>query len=316
MIALARSPTHLAAEPGQELLICHGCILVSLSLENRSPPYRECVTTDSPQPDAAHPRGVTLTWLGQAGFLLRSDSATVLVDGFLSPHPRRVVPPPVDPATLTGVDAILCTHEHRDHFDANTVLAVSKASPDAVIVVPEPIVDQVYELGIDKARVIGARDGQRVPGLPFAIDPIPSEHGVNVSDAYDFGRSTPDSPARYLGYVIELGGARVYHSGDTTWWTGQEDAIRALGAHVALLPINGRDPVREEGNLVGNLDHREAALLADRAGVDLLVPMHWDMMVNNPGFPDHLVRVVHHLNLDLNLLVPRRMRPFHYTPGL
>jgi L-ascorbate metabolism protein UlaG (beta-lactamase superfamily) len=118
---------------------------------------------------------------------------------------------------------------------------------------------------------------------------------------------------RYLGYVIELGGVRVYHAGDTIWWPGQEKVLRELGVQVALLPINGRDPVREADNVVGNLDHREAALLAAAAGVDLLVPMHWDMFAGNRGFPDQLVAVVERLGLDVAVLVPRRMRPFRYT---
>jgi L-ascorbate 6-phosphate lactonase len=114
---------------------------------------------------------------------------------------------------------------------------------------------------------------------------------------------------------VELGGVRIYHAGDTTWWPGQEQVLRDLGVHLALLPINGRDPVREADNVVGNLDHREAALLAAAAGVDLLVPMHWDMFAGNRGFPDQLVAVVERLDLDLPVLVPRRMRPFNYTPS-
>jgi len=37
--------------------------------------------------------GVTLTWLGQAGFLLRGGGATVLVDPFLSNVDERRIPP-------------------------------------------------------------------------------------------------------------------------------------------------------------------------------------------------------------------------------
>lgn len=70
---------------------------------------------------------------------------------------------------------------------------------------------------------------------------------------------------------------------------------------------------------MGNFDHREAALLAHAAGVDLLVPMHWDMFAGNLGFPEQLVATVSRLDLAVSVLVPRRLRPFHYlstpTPG-
>lgn len=120
---------------------------------------------------------------------------------------------------------------------------------------------------------------------------------------------------RYLGYVVDFGGARVYHAGDTIWWPGQEKLLRDLGVNLALLPINGRDPLREAENVVGNMDHREAAQLAAAAGVEVLVPMHWDMFAGNLGFPDQLVAVVERLGLDVTTLVPRLMRPFTFVPA-
>jgi L-ascorbate metabolism protein UlaG (beta-lactamase superfamily) len=258
--------------------------------------------------------GVTLTWLGQAGFGLRADGLHVLVDAFLSERGDRLRPPPVDPATLTDVDVVLCTHEHPDHFDPATVAAVAGASPAARVVVPLPIVDQVVAAGVAVDRVLGAVADRAVEGLPLPVTAVPARHGVDVADAYDFGHAQSAGQTRYLGYVLELGGARIYHAGDTIWWPGQDRVLRELGVHVALLPINGRDPVREAANLVGNLDHREAALLAHAADVDLLVPMHWDMFAGNRGFPDHLVAVVERLELNVSVLVPRPMRPFTYVP--
>jgi len=258
--------------------------------------------------------GVTLTWLGQAGFVLRGAGATVLVDAFLTDKPQRRIPPPVDPATLTDVDVVLCTHEHWDHLDGPTVAAVAQASPGATVVVPAPVTDQVVAAGVPAGRVVGAVAHRPVGGLAAAVTPIPACHGVDVADAYNFGTDMSDGVVRYLGYVIDLGGVRIYHSGDTIWWPGQERALRDLGVHVALLPINGRDPVREADNIVGNMDHREAALLAAAAGVELLVPMHYDMFEGNRGFPDQLVATVERLGLDVPVLVPRLMRPFVFTP--
>lgn len=258
---------------------------------------------------------VTLTWLGQAGFLLRGGGVTVLVDVFLSDVGGRRIPPPVDPATFTAVDLVLCTHEHWDHLDIPTVLAVTAASPRARVVVPAPVVDQVVAAGVPAARVLGAVARQALPDLPVPVVAVPSCHGVDVADAYNFGEALPGGAVRYLGYVVEIGGVRVYHSGDTLWWPGQETVLRDLGVQLALLPINGRDPGREAENIVGNMDHREAALLAAAAGVELLMPMHWDMFDGNRGFPDQLVAVVERLGLDVPVLVPRLMRPFVFTPA-
>jgi L-ascorbate metabolism protein UlaG (beta-lactamase superfamily) len=259
--------------------------------------------------------GVTLTWLGQAGFLLRGAGATVLVDAFLSNVDNRRIPPPLDPTTLSDVDLVLCTHEHWDHLDGPTVAAVAKASPDARVVVPAPVADQAVAAGVPAERVVGAVAHEPLTGLAVPVMPIPACHGVDVSDAYNFGHDLSGGVVRYLGYVLDFQGVRVYHAGDTIWWLGQERVLRDLGVHVALLPINGRDLTREADNIVGNMDHREAALMAAAAGVELLVPMHWDMFEANRGFPDQLVAVIERLGLDVPTLVPRLMRPFHFTPA-
>lgn len=274
------------------------------------------MTIDSDEATAADGgpmSGVSLTWLGQAGFIMRGGGVTVLVDACLSDHDGRTYPPPVDPATLTGVDLVLCTHEHIDHFDAATVAAVAAASPGAPVVVPAPIVDQATAAGVPADRVVGAVAGKALTGLAVPVHPVPARHGKDVSDAYTFGEQLSGGQVRYLGYVLEIGGARIYHAGDTLWYDGQEQTLRDLGVHVMLLPINGRDPVREADNLVGNLGPREAALLAAKAGADLLVPMHWDLFAHNLGFPDQLVAAVTRLDLDVPVFVPRRMRPFRYT---
>lgn len=258
------------------------------------------------------PTQVELTWLGQAGFLIRGPRATVLVDAFLSPRPDRTVPPVVAPGTLTGVDLVLCTHEHWDHFDAATVVEVLKASPAARLILPAPITGQAADAGIDPERVIGG-----VPGTPVQVDgcvvhPVPAWHGIDVADAYGFAPPGEDGH-RYLGYLLDLDGMRVFHAGDTLWYEGMADRLRELGVELALLPINGRDPVRERANVVGNLDHREAALLAAEAGARILVPMHYEMFAGNRGYPSHLVDVVLTEGLPLDVLVPRHGRPVVVT---
>jgi L-ascorbate metabolism protein UlaG (beta-lactamase superfamily) len=97
---------------------------------------------------------------------------------------------------------------------------------------------------------------------------------------------------RALGYLVELGGHRVFHAGDTVWWPGLERAIADLRPDVAILPINGRDPLREARDLWGNLHAEEAALLAAAAGVDAVVPCHFDGVEGNLGDPETFVRAL------------------------
>lgn len=251
---------------------------------------------------------VALWWIGQAGFAARIGDALVLLDPFVSPRPERLVPPAFAAAAATGVDAVLCSHEHWDHFDAPALAAIAEASPAARFVVPAPLVDDAAALGIERTRIVAARVEQPLHVAGLTIRPVPACHGIEMRDAYGFGEG------RFLGYVLDDGAVRVYHAGDTIVYAGLPQLLRELEVDVALLPINGRDHFREsvEG-IVGNMDHREAARLADEARVDLLIPMHYEMFAANRGYPAHLVEVARRDHPRVAVALPSRERIFVYT---
>jgi L-ascorbate 6-phosphate lactonase len=256
---------------------------------------------------------VALWWLGQAGFLYRGSGVTALIDPFLSPHEGRRFETMLPPEDATGVDAILCTHEHIDHFDAVSIPALAAASPGARIVVPRPIVSMVTDLGVAEDRVIGTQPGEKVEIEGVWIHPVPARHGVEISDAYTFGTELSDGLVRYLGYVLESDGVRLYHAGDTILYEGMAEGLRGIGVDVAMLPINGRDSYRESSGLVGNLDERESALLTRDMGAGSLIPMHYELFAHNRGYPARVLDTIDREDLDVSVLVPTRREPFVVT---
>lgn len=253
-----------------------------------------------------------MSWLGQSGFVLRAGRTIVLLDPFLSPYEGREYESPLPPSAA-GVDLVLCTHEHRDHFDVDAAPAIAAASPEAVFVVPTPIVDMVTEAGVPGDRVRAAQPGDLLSHGDVAIRPVPARHGVTMDDAYGFGEDLSDGLIRFLGFVLEAAGARVYHAGDTIHYDGMEDTLRDMGVDVAMLPINGRDPGRERRGLVGNLNEREAAWLAKEISTDVLIPMHYDMFARNRGYPAELVTSVERDHPGVSVYVPAHARPFTYA---
>jgi L-ascorbate metabolism protein UlaG (beta-lactamase superfamily) len=162
--------------------------------------------------------------------------------------------------------------------------------------------------------VIGAQPDEHIDRFGVRIYPVPASHGVNVSDAYNPGEQLSNGLVRYLGYVVEMAGVRVYHAGDCIPYAGQAERVRAQKPHLALLPINGRDFFREtERNLVGNMDAREAARLAHDVGAQVLVPMHWELFAHNRGYPNDLVGYAMATYPELTVLVMGRGARFTYT---
>ncbi len=211
---------------------------------------------------------------------------------------------------------MLVSHEHGDHLDRPSLrAAAARPGSGFRLIVPRPLVHHIDDLGLSPERVIGAQPDQPVEGNGVRVYPVRARHGINVADAYTFGEELSDGLVRYLGYVVDIGRVRVYHAGDCSPYPGQIETLRALRPDVALLPINGRDFFREsEHNIVGNMDFREAARLAHEIGVQVLVPMHWELFGGNRGFPGDLVTYVANAFPRLSVLVLGQGARFTFQP--
>ncbi len=147
---------------------------------------------------------------------------------------------------------------------------------------------------------------------------VPACHGLKAPPAiygFDFVERGGKHLYRYLGYILDIAGARIYHAGDTVIYDGLVERLREQEIDVAFLPINGRSYFREQKDIVGNMDEREAADLAAAAGVKLLVPIHYDMFAANQGRPGILVDYVQASHCDLSCLIPAAGRRFTFMKG-
>ncbi len=233
--------------------------------------------------DDTHPAPGTVAvwWLGQSGFLLRSAGATLVVDPYLSDHLTRkyegterphvrMTRAPLRGADLSGVALVLASHKHSDHLDPGTVTELLAASPAARLLVPASLVEYAAGLGLPGDRLVGLVAGQvfETPGV--SVRAVPSAHEGLDTDGR--GRHL------YLGFVIETGGLRFYHSGDGLAHDGLAAAIGPEPLDVMFLPVNGRDPAR---GVPGNMTAAEAVDLANVVRPRFVVPHHYEMFTFN-----------------------------------
>lgn len=264
------------------------------------------------------PHAVAMWWLGQASVVLRTSATTIYIDPFLSEHPERLIAPLLPPAAAPPADYVLCTHEHIDHFDPQTLLALARGAPRARFVVPEHLVEQVAALGISAGQVLGMQADEVLSLGAITLQAVPACHGLKAPPAiygFDFLERAGKQLYRYLGYILDIEGVRVYHAGDTVVYDGLAERLREHEIDIAFLPINGRSYFREQLDIVGNMDEREAADLAAAAGVQLLVPIHYDMFAANLGRPGVLVEYIQARHYELSCLLPAAGRRFTFQKG-
>jgi L-ascorbate metabolism protein UlaG (beta-lactamase superfamily) len=105
----------------------------------------------------------------------------------------------LDPA-LDGADAVLITHEHADHVDAERVRAAAKADPRLRIWAPAGVAETLAELG---EQVVAVGAGESFDAAGFSVQTFGGQHAL----------IHPLVPiVANVGYVI---GGAVCHPGDS-----------------------------------------------------------------------------------------------------
>jgi L-ascorbate metabolism protein UlaG (beta-lactamase superfamily) len=233
-----------------------------------------------------------LWWLGQSGFLVQWQGQHLLIDPYLSdsltkkysatdkPH-IRMTERIIAPEALSFVDVVTSSHNHTDHLDAETLIPIFQANPAVSLLIPEANREFVAQrLQLPTARFTGIDGGQTVVVGAFKFTAIPSAHETIEKDG--------EGSCKFLGYVIEFGRWRLYHSGDTLVYPGLAERLAEFRIDVAMLPINGAIPERR---VAGNMNGAEAARLAKDAGCKLVIPCHYEMFEFNTATPDEFETV-------------------------
>ena len=207
------------------------------------------------------PEFFDIWWLGQSGFLIQWNGKCVLLDPYLSdsltkkyantekPHVRlseRVI----EPELLDFIDIVSSSHNHTDHLDGETLIPILKLNPGIKFIIPEAnrlFVSQ--RVKCDSAFPIGLNDKEKVSWDEFTFYGMPAAH--NTIERDEAGR------CKFMGYILQFGNFKVYHSGDTLWYDDMVELLKPHQVDLALLPINGNDTAR---GVAGNLNGEEAVV--------------------------------------------------------
>jgi L-ascorbate metabolism protein UlaG (beta-lactamase superfamily) len=105
---------------------------------------------------------------------------------------------------IKSPDLVLITDIHGDHMNIETLQAIQTAK--ATLLVPQAVADQLPESFKNRLVILG--NGQSSRQLDMTITAIPM---YNLPESAD----SPHTKGRGNGYVLDIGGKRVYIAGDT-----------------------------------------------------------------------------------------------------
>jgi L-ascorbate metabolism protein UlaG (beta-lactamase superfamily) len=150
-------------------------------------------------------------------------------------------------------DLILITHAHSDHFRLDEIGKLR--TDDTKLVAPH---DVAAELTGDVTPVAPG-ESHTVADVKFTTVPAYNTRPEAL-------RFHPKAN-RWVGYVLDLGGASYYHAGDTD----HAEELNDVKTDVAFLPIGGHF----------TMDATEAGGLAKAIAPQIAVPFHYGFVVGS-----------------------------------
>ena len=150
-------------------------------------------------------------WLGHASFRIERDGLIVYIDPWqLEDGPQA--------------DLILITHDHRDHCSPEDIAKIQK--DDTTIVTISAAASML------SGDIIVVQPGENLTVKGVQIETVPA---YNLTKFRSPGVPFHPKNAGHVGFIVTLGGDRIYHTGDVDVIPEME----SIETDVALLPVSG-----------------------------------------------------------------------------
>lgn len=199
-----------------------------------------------------------IKFLGQSGYIIKTEKTEIMIDPYLSDSVNRVagrprtLPIPINPQNIS-CEAVICTHNHLDHLDPDTVTQINN---EQFFITTNEGKTELNKLG--KEQVVSLNIGESTIVGDIEITAVFADHTVEA-----------------FGLIVKAENKTLYFSGDTLYNEKLFD-IAKYHPDITFICINGR---------LGNMNVKEALMTAKKIGAKINIPNHYDMFASNSENP-------------------------------
>ncbi len=214
-----------------------------------------------------------ITWLGHSTFLIQKDGINLLTDPIFSEYaspiqgmgPKRFTEVAVNLDELPDIDVVVISHNHYDHLDKQTILALGNTP---MYYVPMGLKKWFVELGIDEKRVTELGWYQSATYNDTAITATPSQHW-SARTLFDRNQS------HWASWMIQFDNYSVWFAGDTGYnpHDFKEIGERFGSVDMGLIPIGAYAP--RDFMKGHHVNPKEAVQIHQDVKAIRSIGMHW-----------------------------------------
>ncbi|MEM5815314.1 MAG: MBL fold metallo-hydrolase [Candidatus Aenigmatarchaeota archaeon] len=195
--------------------------------------------------------GLNIKWLGHACFKIESN-VTIYFDPFQIKYPKE-----------KDGDIVLVTHDHFDHCSIDDI---KKIIHQQSIIVSAKMCKGKLETFKDSVNSILYFEPWAFLNINNVI--VKAVPSYNVNKFKLPGQVFHPKELKYLGYILDIQGVKVYHAGDTDVIPEMKDFGKI---DIALLPVSGTYVMTAE----------EAVEAVEILKPKIVIPMHYGSIVGS-----------------------------------
>lgn len=266
--------------------------------------------------ESVAPGTFSMWWLGCTGIWIKTEGKTNLCvdfwcgsgkrskkNPFISPTHQmarmcgnksmqpnlRNVPFVLDPFAIKDIDAVLSTHYHTDHIDANVAAAVLQNVQKPVpFIGPKYSVDLWISWGVPADRCITVKPGDRVTIGDTQIYALESfDRTVLITSPPEEGPLGLDvllnMDEKAVNYLIQTPGGTIYHSGDSHYSNLYAKHGNQFTIDVALGSY-GENP----RGITDKMTASDILRMGEALNTKVIIPFHHDIWSNFQADPEEI----------------------------